>query len=240
MSTSKDLILELQTQGFSNAEIGRRLGRDSSLIGQIANGRKPGNNLNQALTELATRGEVKTPPFRRTSSDGTLAKVRATKGHESVVPAAPPGQRIRTVTKSTAQPPALPKRKPTGTRNQLSHQENRLPNGRELHRVTVPKTDRANNRSAGGKIMADVVARAAATGKRISGTVWAEVRRKDGSRDRIPVQLGGHGGYAAQSIHDALQSNPETAFEWLDGQIQGRYPEFEGGFTVVGFDVDVW
>ncbi len=240
MATSQELILELRAQGFSNAEIGRRLGRDSSLIGQIAKGAKPGANLQQALTELVSGGEVKTPPFRRTSSDGTLAKVRATKGHESVVPPAPRGQRIRTVTKSTAQPKTLPKKRPTGQRNLLSHQANRLPNGRELHRVTVPKTDRARNRSAGSKVIADVVARAAAAGRRISGTVWAEVQRKDGTRDRIPVQIGGHGGYSAQSIHDSIQHNPDAAFEWVDGQIQGRYPEFEGGFTVVAFDLDVW
>ena len=41
MATSQELILELRAQGFSNAEIGRRLGRDSSLIGQIAKGAKP-------------------------------------------------------------------------------------------------------------------------------------------------------------------------------------------------------
>ena len=240
MATSQDLILELKAQGFSNAEIGRRLGRDSSLIGQVAKGNKPGANLQQALTELVTGGEVKTPPYRRTTADGSLARVRATKGQESVLPPVPRGQRVRTVTKSTAQPTALPKRKPTGQRNRLTHQENRLPNGRELHRVTVPKTDRASNRSAGSKIIADVVGRAAAAGRRISGTVWAEVRRKDDTRDRIPVQIGGHGGYSAQSIYDSIRANPDDSFEWVDGQIQGRYPEFEGGFTVVGFDLDVW
>lgn len=67
MATSKDLISELRAQGFSNAEIGRRLGRDSSLIGQIARGSKPGRNLQQALTELVSGGEVKTPPFRGSS-----------------------------------------------------------------------------------------------------------------------------------------------------------------------------
>lgn len=240
MATSKDLISELRAQGFSNAEIGRRLNRDSSLIGQIARGTKPGRNLQQALTELVTGGEVKTPPFRRTTSDGTLARVRATKGHDAVVPPVPRGQRVRTVTKSTAQPAALPKKQPRGQRNRLSHQANTLPNGRELHRVTVPKSDRASNRSEGSKIITDVVGRAAAAGRRISGTVWAEIRRKDGSRDRIPVQIGGHGGYSAQSIYDSISANPDDSFEWVDGQIQGRYPEFEGGFTVVGFDLDVW
>ena len=240
MATSKELILELRAQGLSNAEIGRRLGRDSSLVSQIARGAKPGANLQQALTELVTGGQVKTPPFRRTSSDGTLARIRSKRGEESVVPTVPRGQRIRTVTKSTEQPAALPGRKISGQRNQLSHTVNRLPNGRELHRVTVPKGDRAKNRSKGSKIIADVVGRAAAAGRRISGTVWAEVRKKDGSRDRIPVQIGGHGGYSAQSILDSIQADPESSFEWVDGQIQGRYPEFEGGFTVVAFDLDVW
>lgn len=240
MSTSKDIIGELLSQGYSYAAIGRQVGRDGSLIRQIGIGAKPGLNLQESLTQLASTGEVTTPPFRRTTSSGTIARVRGTRGAEAIIPTPPVGQRVRTLTPSTAQPKALRKTKPTGQRNTLSHQHNQLPNGRELHRVTVPKNNQAANRKAGSNIVADAVAKAAAAGRRISGTVWAEVTRKDGSKDRIPVEIGGKGGYSAQSVRDAVSSTTGGAFSWLTGQVDKRYPEFEGGYTVVGFDIDVW
>ncbi len=39
---------------------------------------------------------------------------------------------------------------------------------------------------------------------------------------------------------DYERSTPGGAFSWLTGQVDKRYPEFEGGYTVVGFDIDVW
>lgn len=240
MATSQELIQQLQAKGFSSAAIGRAVGRDSSLIGQIAKGAKPGRNLTQSLGELLVTGEIRTAPHRRTASNGTLAKIRASRGQESVVPQVPQGQRIRTVTRSTEQPQHLPKPAPKGVRNKLTHTEQRLPNGRELIRVTVPKSDRSDNRQAGAKIVSDAVGRAVAAGKRLSGTVWAEVTRKNGTRERIPIPLGGHGGYAAQSASDAIAATPGGAFNWLNDQVAKRYPEFEGGFRIVGFDLDVW
>jgi len=240
VATSTELINALIAQGYSRAAIGRAVGRDSSLIGQIAKGAKPGTNLNAALDQLLSTGEVQTPPFRRTTKAGTVAKVRARRGHEATVPLAPKGQRIRTVTKSTQQPGQVRKPAPQGQRNRLTHTVNRLPTGRELNRVTVPKSGRAENRQEGGNIAREAIARAAATGRRISGTVWAEVRRKDGTRERIPVQIGGKGGYSAQSALDAIDSTRGGAFAWLTNQVANRYPEYEGGFTIVGFDIDSW
>lgn len=239
-SSSQELIHALRSQGHSYAEIGRRVGRDGSLIRQIANGIKPGRNLQGALAEFNDTGEVTTPPLRRTTSKGTLARIRGRRGAEPVIPTPPPGQRIRTITPSTAQPEQLRKTAPTGQRNTLDHQEHRMPGGRELHRITVPKSNQSANRQAGSGIVAEIVAKAAAAGRRISGTVWAEIRRKDGTKDRIPVQIGGHGGYSAQSAKDAIEGTPGGGFGWLTGQVDKRYPEFEGGYTVVGFDIDVW
>lgn len=240
VASSQDLIQALQQQGFSNASIGRAVGRDSSLIGQIAKGAKPGANLQGALNELAQSGQVTTPPLRRTTSTGTLARVRSHVGAESVVPVAPVGQKVRTVSKSTQQPAPLDRPAPAGVRNRLSYQHDTHYSGREQHRVTVPKANRAENRLEGSAILLNAVARAAAAGKRISGTVWAEVRRKSGERDRIPVRLGGHGGYAAQDVREAMEATSGGAFQWVDNQVSNRYPEFQGDFTVVGIDLDVW
>lgn len=240
MASSQDLIQQLRAKGLSNAAIARAVGRDSSLIGQIAKGAKPGTNLQGSLAELAQKGQVSTPPMRRTTSSGTLAKVRGRGGGESIVPVAPAGQRVQTISRSTQQPTPLDKPAPQGARNRLTYQHNTHYSGREQHRVTVPKANQAANRKEGSGILQTAIARAAAAGKRISGTVWAEVRRKDGARDKIPVRLGGHGGYSAQDVRDAVDASRGGAFGWVDTQVRNRYPEFEGNFVVVGIDLDVW
>ena len=38
----------------------------------------------------------------------------------------------------------------------------------------------------------------------------------------------------------AIAATPGGAFNWLNDQVAKRYPEFEGGFRIVGFDLDVW
>lgn len=53
---SRDDIAALHARGWTDAAIGRAVGRDSSLIHQIAVGRKPGRNLGPALDALAARG----------------------------------------------------------------------------------------------------------------------------------------------------------------------------------------
>lgn len=76
---SRELINSLKLQGFSYAEIGRRLDRDSSLISQIARGKKKGANLESGLEHLAGGArEVEKPP-RRVTKSGEVAKVRKPK-----------------------------------------------------------------------------------------------------------------------------------------------------------------
>jgi hypothetical protein len=63
-------------KGYSKASIGRAVGRDSSLIGQVFSGKKPGGNLTGALSSLLKTGKAPEPP-RRTTSAGKPARVRA-------------------------------------------------------------------------------------------------------------------------------------------------------------------
>lgn len=234
--TSRDYINQLVAEGWSYARIGRELGRDGSLVRQIAIGRKPGNNLRAALSELGNSGHVSTPPPRRTSRKG-LAKVRAPQGQESVRPLLPRGQQLPRVTRSTEQPKRLKTGAPRGQRNRLRHVERFMPGGRELHQITVPKANSSANRKEGSNILQSVVERAASAGKRISGTVWVQLH---GQSERRPVELGGRGGYQAQHARNAISGTPGGGFSWLTNQVENRYPEFTGGYTVVGFDVDVW
>lgn len=76
---SRELINSLKSQGFSYAEIGRRLDRDSSLISQIARGKKKGVNLESGLEKLARGAKEVEKPQRRVTKSGEVAKVRKPK-----------------------------------------------------------------------------------------------------------------------------------------------------------------
>lgn len=72
---ARELVNDLRMQGLSYKEIGRRVGRDSSLISQIAHGKPKGASLVDALQKVE-RGEKSVDVARRTTKAGTQAKVR--------------------------------------------------------------------------------------------------------------------------------------------------------------------
>jgi hypothetical protein len=90
MATSQELVAALIERGLSQRAIGQAIGRDSSLISQVARGAKPGRNLAPALEALQAQVSGLTPqaakatarpgavakPARRTTKAGALAKVR--------------------------------------------------------------------------------------------------------------------------------------------------------------------
>lgn len=76
LSPAGILIEQLRAGGLNYNRIAKALGRDSSLIGQIARGKKPGANLLEPLQALASGAEVIPEPARRTTKGGTAARVR--------------------------------------------------------------------------------------------------------------------------------------------------------------------
>lgn len=72
---SAELIAQLLANGYTYASIGRAIGRDRSLVRQIAVGSKPGRNLTASLAQLA-QGAAPAPPPRRLSRSGEPARVR--------------------------------------------------------------------------------------------------------------------------------------------------------------------
>lgn len=92
MSESAEIIARLVESGASLRSIGDAIGRDSSLLSQVARGRKPGNNLRESLARLeaqvatltkggakpstAARSVTVAEPTRRPAKAGGLAKVR--------------------------------------------------------------------------------------------------------------------------------------------------------------------
>ena len=105
--SSREDITALHALGWTNAAIGRAVGRDSSLIHQIATGKKPGANLAPTLDALRASGltgpktarqvpNVRLPEApRRTRASGQPARVREGRQEReargSTPPAAPRG-----------------------------------------------------------------------------------------------------------------------------------------------------
>ena len=75
-AAAQALVNQLRAGGMSYAEIGRRVGRDSSLISQIGRQGKKGASLVGALQGLAG-GASSVNVARRTTKAGQAAKVRA-------------------------------------------------------------------------------------------------------------------------------------------------------------------
>lgn len=72
---AQQLVNQLRAGGMSYAEIGRRVGRDSSLISQIGRKGNKGASLVGALQKVQG-GAVSANAPRRTTKSGTTAKVR--------------------------------------------------------------------------------------------------------------------------------------------------------------------
>lgn len=80
-SEAPELVGQLREAGWRDVDLGRALGRDSSLIFQVGAGRKPGRNLVPSLRALLGTTPSAAPavpePARRTTAAGRLAKTRA-------------------------------------------------------------------------------------------------------------------------------------------------------------------
>lgn len=162
---AQDLVRTLLAEGWSQAEIARRIGRDPRLVRFVLKGLKPGTNLVEALTQLE-RGEEVTPPRRRHDRKGRTAKVRGKRGKPSHRPTEPdaellhprrsrapqqsdeevlgeehietlPRKRRHGTTPSTSQPERLERQ--MRKRNLLRHEVTNLPHHRSSHTLQFPR-----------------------------------------------------------------------------------------------------
>lgn len=72
---AQEIIFQLHAEGFNNAKIARAIGRDSSIVSQIAKGKKTGSHYVDALQEMLGGRDVPSVP-RRTDKHGQIASVR--------------------------------------------------------------------------------------------------------------------------------------------------------------------
>ena len=83
VSQSQHLINQLKASGMSYSQIGKAVGRDSSLISQGAKGKKPLVNIEGALKALVEKRKPE-PPARRLARSGAEAKVRQPKPKKEI------------------------------------------------------------------------------------------------------------------------------------------------------------
>lgn len=202
--------------GVSQAELGRLLGgRSGDYISLIERGIKPGNNLRDAVSALATRGQVVAPP-RRTDRSGAPVRVRG-KGGTTVAP---------------VQAAAGP------SRGRFGVQTSKAP-GRTSVTVTAPKSRGAGRRQASDALGAELERagrRKTQTRVRFSVTVQA----KDGTQRT--VQRGAKGGYSARLLARRLRRTyGGDAFALIADQfLETEYEEAvgAGGVNIVGVTLE--
>lgn len=207
--TSQQLIAQLRSQGLSVREIAGELDRDSSIVYQVAAGKKSGEAYRQTLAELATRGHVSHRPPRRQRRDGTFAKVRGRAGQTGHQP--PPTR-------------AVPRRGQFGTETAYR------PDGSRLHHVQAPKTPGKGRGQASDAVL-DQMRSAAKGRRRVSFTVT--------SADGRVVGIGGKYGYRSSDVLSRMNDHNGISdpLGWLGSEAQKIYAEIDG--KIVNIQVNV-
>lgn len=239
---SRELLQALTADGMSLAEIARRLGRSTRLLRFVLRGQKPGNNLTQALTELAATGRVTREPARRTNRAGQLARIRG-RGGQTITPPTPRGRPAKKApgrgakTRSGAQPTFVRSQPPTG-QNRLDVHRTQFPGGRTKTDIRVPRS--GWNREMGNEAIIEAVNEGVTNRQRLQITTWVEIGDPD-ERERMPVTLGGKGGYDSEDFATAIRIEQDDALSLLEAQISERYAAFESSdWTIIQVELDFW
>jgi|SRR5690625_581107 len=239
MSEARDLTLELMADlGMTQAEIARHIGRSPDMVRLVRKGKRPGNNLTEALRELRTTGRVshENIPPRRRRQDGKLAAVRAPLGDWKPTKA-------KKGEKPAPRPTAIPD-DPTAAEQQKSRRNRYAVDRQVFHggarRIdlhTPMKPDAKGRKEAEATIMGELrsITKSQAarnrtnpnTGTRYGGKVTKLYATfENGHR----VELGGKNGYQSSTV--LRQSKAAGGFfQWLDEEIRkGRPDEYLAKF----------
>lgn len=229
-ATAAQLIAQLKDKAaMSNREIAAALGRDQSLVSQIARGKKSGAHYVAALSELNTTGTITRPPARRQTKAGAPALVRGAKGQPSRAPAdAEPDARYAEVPKRGRYRP---------------EQTHYLRDGGRVYETHFPKSARAKGRERGWK--------------RVDRQLRSAARRKYGAKQRPPMRVsfditysngrqmrvGERGGYDVQTVMTAVREHGGDFEAWVKSQGGQRYTTLDAdtvAVTGVQMNVTPW
>lgn len=214
--TAQQLILALRERGLSMRDLSTECDRDSSLLYQVASGKRPGTNLLPTLIDLARTGHAARRPERRATKSGRPARIRGRRGQPAHEP-----------------PPPTPT---APTPGKFSVQTNYLAGGARTRRITAPKSPRAVGRFDAKQATMDAMAEAAREQRRVAFVV----HYADGSSHT----LGSKSGYRANDAYIRAQGEWEDAFEWLGQEasaVANRLYDVQAlNIPIVGVDVTVF
>ena len=211
--TAQQLILALRERGLSMRDLSAECDRDSSLLYQVAAGKRPGTNLLPTLIDLARTGHAARRPERRTTRSGAPARIRGRRGQPAHEP-----------------PPPTPT---APTPGKFSVQTNYLAGGARTKRITAPKSPRSVGRFDSKQATMDAIGEAAREQRRVAFVV----HYADGSSHT----LGSKSGYRANDAYVRAQGEWEDAFEWLGQEasaVANRLYDLQAlNIPIVGVDV---
>ena len=211
--TAQQLILALRERGLSMRDLSAECDRDSSLLYQVAAGKRPGTNLLPTLIDLARTGHAARRPERRTTRSGAPARIRGRRGQPAHEP-----------------PPPTPT---APTPGRFSVQTNYLAGGARTKRITAPKSPRSVGRFDAKQATMDAIAEAAREQRRVAFVV----HYADGSSHT----LGSKWGYRANDAYVRARGEWEDAFEWLGQEasaVANRLYNLQAlNIPIVGVDV---
>ena len=214
--TAQELILELRRRGVSMRALAEECDRDSSLLYQVASGKRPGANLIPTLEDLARVGHAARRPERRVTSSGRPARVRGRRGEEAHEP-----------------PPPTPTAPAPG---RFTVSTIYLAGGARTRRITAPKSERSVGRFDAKQATMDAMAEAAREQRRVAFLV----HYADGSS----VTLGSKWGYRGNDAFVRALGEWQDAFEWLKQEssaVANRLYNLQSiGAPIVGVDVTIF
>jgi len=214
--TAQQLILALHERGLSIRTLAAECDRDTSLIYQVAAGKRPGTNLLPTLIDLARTGHAARRPERRTTNSGRPAKVRGRRGQAAHEP-----------------PPPTPT---APTPGKFSVQTSYLAGGARTKRITAPKSARAVGRFDAKQATMDAMAEAAREQRRVAFVVHYD--------DGTSHTLGSKWGYRGNDAYTRAQNEWQDAFEWLSQEASAvanrLYNLQELNIPIVGVDVTIF
>lgn len=232
---ARSLILELLADvGMTQAEIAKYIGRTPDVIYNVRKGKRPGDNLVPALTELRTTGRIEHAPPRRRRSDGQLARVRAPVGEDWTPEPTEEGSKPKprpTVVPEDATAPEQAKAR----RNRYRVDRQVYPGSVRRMDVHSPKKPTSKGKAQAEKEIRDELRRVAqsqAAKNRINpetGKVRGAKKAKfwltyeDGRR----IELGGRSGYYVSTQKDLkghrgiVQQSDSSGgiYAWLEGEV---------------------
>lgn len=236
MSEARDLILGLMGDlGLTQAEIARHLGRSPDMVRLVRQGKRPGNNLVDALGELRTTGHVSYEhlPPRRRRKDGKLAAVRAPMGDWKPEPV-PKGEKPKSRPTRAPQDPKDPEQRKERRHRYAADRQVFQGGARKLDLHSPRKPDAKGRKEAEETVLAELrsVGRSQSARNRTNPATGQPRGYKKAKffltyEDGRRIELGGRGGYyvsARKGIRGSkglIQNAHDSGgfFEWLDQEV---------------------